>query len=56
LDLPFLNNFLRNKLNPLLVNLVACKDVPAKTESRYKPIHAIFKFVDGRHFKTLEVP
>ena len=43
-------------MNPMLVNLVACKDVPYKTEPQYKPIYSIFKFVDGRSFKTLEQP
>lgn len=51
-DLPPLNVFMRNKLNPLLVNLVACKDIPYKTEPEFKPIYALFKFVDGRTFKT----
>lgn len=55
-DLPLLNNFLRRKLNPLQVNLVACKDVPYKTEPRYKPIYSIFKFVDGREFRTRDMP
>lgn len=30
--------------------------MPFKTEPQYKPIHALFKFVDGRGFKTLELP
>jgi hypothetical protein len=51
-----LNSFLRAKLNPLQVNLVACKDVPFKTEPQYKPVFAIFTFVDGRNFKTIEMP
>jgi hypothetical protein len=48
--------FMRKKLNPLMVNLVACKDVPYKTEPQYKPIYSIFEFVDNRKFKTLEKP
>ena len=39
-----------------MVNLVACKSIPYKTEPRFKPIHAIFRFVDGRSFKTVEMP
>lgn len=31
-DQPMLSTFLRNKLNPLQVELVACKDIPYKTE------------------------
>jgi len=54
LDQPLLNPYLRKKMNPMLVNLVACKDVPCKTEPQYKPIYSIFQFVDGRSFKTLE--
>ena len=46
----------RKKLNPLLINLVNCKDIPFKTEPSYKPVYAIFRFVDGRIFKTLEMP
>ena len=55
-DLPILSSFLRAKLNPLQVNLVACKDVPYKVEPQYKPVFAIFTFVDGRNFKTIEMP
>jgi hypothetical protein len=56
IDQPLLNSFLRNKLNPLLVYILACKDVPFKTEPKFKPIYAIFRFVDGKKFKTIEVP
>jgi hypothetical protein len=53
IDQPLLNGFLRNKLNPLLINVLACKDVPFKTEPKFKPIYAVFKFVDGKYFKTI---
>jgi hypothetical protein len=49
-----LTPFYRRKYNPLQINLVACKAIPYKTEPQYKPVYAIFKFVDGRSFKTLE--
>ena len=55
-DESVLTNFLRKKLNPLQVNLVACKSIPYKTEPRFKPIHAVFDFVDGRSFKTSDMP
>ena len=55
-DQPLLNNFFRRKLNPMQVELVACKKIPFKTEPQYKPIYAIFEFVDGRKFKTMEFP
>lgn len=55
-DVPLLNTFYRRKLNPLQVELVACKKIPFKTEPEYKPIYAIFHFVDGRQFKTMEMP
>jgi len=51
-DQPLLSPFLRRKMNPLLVNLLGCKDVPYKTDPKYKPIYSIFRFVDGRSFKT----
>lgn len=55
-DQPLLSSFLRRKLNPIMVELVACKDIPYKTEPRYKPIYSVFEFVDGRKFTTLEMP
>jgi len=39
-----------------MINLVACKDVPYKTEPEYKPIFSYFTFVDGRKFRTMDVP
>jgi len=51
-----LSEFLRKKLNPLQINLVSCKDIPFKTEPRYKPIYASCEFVDGETFTTLEMP
>lgn len=55
-DTPLLSPFLRNKLNPLQVNLIECKDIPYKTEPNYKPIYGVFNFVDGRSFRTLDFP
>ena len=52
---PLLSNFYRKKLNPLQVNLVAIKDIPFKTDPKFKPIHASVKFVDGTSFDTLEM-
>lgn len=51
-----LSEFLRRKLNPLQINLVSCKDIPFKTEPRYKPIFATCEFIDGDNFTTLEMP
>jgi hypothetical protein len=55
-DQPLLSEFLRKKLNPLQLNLIACKDIPYKTEHRYKPIHCVVKFVDGKSFRTQDHP
>ena len=38
------------------VHLVACKDIPYKTEHKYKPIYCVTKFVDEKQFKTLDFP
>lgn len=53
---PMLAELLRKKLNPMQINLVACKDIPFKTEPRFKPIYASCAFVDGQTFRTLEMP
>jgi hypothetical protein len=53
---PVLSDFMRKKMNPLMVNLVACKDIPYNVEPQYKPIFSYFTFVDGRKFKTTEMP
>lgn len=55
-DTPLLSDFYRKKLNPLQINLAAVKDIPFKTEPKYKPIHATCEFVDGQSFSTLEMP
>ena len=55
-DETLLSDFLRKKLNPLQLNLVNCKDIPFKTEPKYKPIFAECQFVTGTTFKTLEMP
>lgn len=55
-DQPLLSDFLRRKLNPLQLHLVACKDIPYKTEHRFKPIHCVVHFADGKRFRTLDFP
>ena len=52
---PMLSSFYRKKLNPLQINLVSVKDIPFKTEPKYKPIHASLEFIDGTQFSTLEM-
>ena len=47
-----LNEFLRKKLNPLQITLVSMKDIPYKTEPKYKPIYSHVEFLDGNEFKT----
>ena len=53
---PMLSEFYRKKLNPLIINLCAMKDIPFKTEPKYKPIFANLEMIDGTGFKTLEMP
>ncbi len=55
-DQPLLSDFMRKKLNPLQIHLLACKDIPYKTEHKFKPIHCQVKFIDGKSFKTLDFP
>ena len=55
-DSPMLTEFFRKKLNPLQINLVSMKDIPYKTEPKYKPIYASLEFIDGTGFTTLEMP
>ena len=43
---PLLSDFYRKKLNPMQINLVGIKDIPFKTEAKYKPIFASLNFVD----------
>jgi hypothetical protein len=35
---------------------MACKDIPFKTDPKYKPIFARLEFVDNSKFKTNEMP
>jgi len=53
---PMLSDFYRKKLNPLQINLVSLKDIPFKTEPKYKPIHATLRFLDGQSFDTVALP
>jgi hypothetical protein len=45
-----LSEFLRKKLNPLQIELTGVKDIPFKTDLKYKPIFAVCKFVDEKSF------
>jgi len=49
-ELPLLSDFYRKKLNPMQINLVSVKDIPFKTEPKYKPIYASLQFIDGSNF------
>ena len=51
-----LSEFIRKKLNPLQVNILAAKDVPYKTDPKYLPIYTVCKFVDGQQFTTRALP
>lgn len=51
-----LSPYLHKKLNPMRITLVACKDIPFKTDPKYKPIHASLEFVNGQSFKSVEMP
>ncbi len=55
-ETPMLSEFYRKKLNPLQINLVACKDIPYKVEPKYKPIYSVCRFVDEASFHTLDMP
>ena len=50
-----LSAFYRKKLNPMQITLVSVKDIPFKTEPKYKPIYATLDFIDGQQFNTLEM-
>ena len=54
-ETPMLSDFYRKKLNPMIINLAAVKDIPYKTEPKFKPIYASLIFVDGQSFDTLEM-
>jgi hypothetical protein len=38
---------LRKKLNPIQITLNAIKNIPYKTEPKYKPIYAVCEFITG---------
>ena len=39
-----------------MITLLACKDIPFKTDPKFKPIFARLDFVDNSSFKTTEMP
>lgn len=45
-DKGLLSEFLRKKLNPCQLTVVAAKNVPYKVEPRFKPIYMVCKFID----------
>ncbi len=51
-----LSEFLRKKLNPLQIFILAAKDVPFKTEPKYLPVYTVCRFVDGQVLKTRGLP
>lgn len=55
-DNPLLSEFLRKKLNPLQIYILAARDVPEKTDPKYKPVYTICKFVDGQTIRTSDHP
>lgn len=55
-DKPLLSEYLRKKLNPMQLTLSSVKDIPFKTDPKFKPITARVTYVDGRSFTTLELP
>ena len=40
-DQPMLSEFIRKKLNPLQIFILAAKDVPGKTDPKYLPIYTV---------------
>ena len=55
-DQPLLSEFIRKKLNPLQIFILAAKDVPAKTDLKYLPVYTVAKFVDGTEYNTSGLP
>ena len=55
-DQALLSAFLRKKLNPLQITVVAAKNVPYKMEPRYKPIYMVCRFVDEQKFRVDDRP
>jgi len=54
--MPLLSPYLRKKLNPLQIEICVAKNIPYKTDPKYKPIFATCKFMDGMEFCTDEMP
>jgi hypothetical protein len=40
----------------LQIEICVAKEIPYKTDPKYKPIYATCKFIDERMFKTPEMP
>jgi hypothetical protein len=52
---PFLSDFWKKKLNPLYINIIAAKSIPAKDDGIYQPIYCVCKFNDGKEFRSIRM-
>ena len=51
-----MSDYLARKLNPLQLNIIGFKDVPFKSDPKFKPIFAQIDFIDRSSYRTHELP